>query len=83
MISVEIYKNGELLKECESIQDAGRYLQQYTGDRFKRFNAIQNGYCYGDTWNYNGASYTFKVSNEFANKRKRQLESKKDDRVSE
>lgn len=76
MISVRIFKNGELLKECESIQDAGRYLQQYTGDRFKRFHAIQNGYCYGDIWSYKGASYTFEVSDEFSSNRRRQLESK-------
>ncbi|MFE4898696.1 hypothetical protein [Peribacillus butanolivorans] len=76
-VPITIYKNGELLEQCDNIQAAGRFLKSYTNDTNFRFTKIQNGYVYGATWSYNGATYTFTAPREDQNRRKLELEGKK------
>lgn len=76
MVWIKIYRNSQFLKECISIQEAGRFLQEITGDRYKRFNSIQNGYCYGKPWDYEGSRYTFEASEEARARRKSKLDKK-------
>ena len=71
---INIYKNGDLLKECASIQEAGRVLKEDSKDTNFRFTQIENGYIYGRPWSYNGATYTFVTDEEVRNKRKGELE---------
>lgn len=71
---VKVYKNGILFKECESIQEAGRFLKEDSGDRNFRFANIERGYLYGDSWSYNSATYTFTTDDEFRVKRVGELE---------
>ncbi|PFM81193.1 hypothetical protein COJ46_09750 [Bacillus sp. AFS077874] len=71
---VNIYKNSELLQECQSIQEAGRYLKIQTGDKYFRFAQIEKGYIYGDSWSFKGATYTFTTDENFRLKRKAELE---------
>jgi hypothetical protein len=61
LISVIIYKNGDPLKECSSIQEAARYLKEYTGDTNFRYAKIENGLTFGDLWQFNGSTYTFRT----------------------
>lgn len=60
-VPIKIYKNGQFLVECESIQKAGAFLQEETGDKYKRFTAIERGYCFGEPFDINGARYTFEA----------------------
>jgi len=75
---VNIYKNGELIHECKSIQEAGRILKEYSKDKKFRFARIENGYIYGDSWSFNGATYTFTTDETFRLKRKNELEGKRE-----
>jgi hypothetical protein len=76
-VEIKVYKNGELIQECKSIQEAGHWLKGYTGDNFLRFSKIERGYCYEEPWDFNGARYTFQASEEDSNRRRLQLNSKK------
>ncbi|MFY0760807.1 hypothetical protein AB1K32_18285 [Metabacillus dongyingensis] len=73
---VNIYKNGDLLKECSSIQVAGRFLKEYTTDTNFRYSQIEKGYIYGEKWDFNGATYTFTTAEEFRIKRQLEIEEK-------
>lgn len=77
MKSITILKNGEVIQKCSSIQDAGKWLQQYTVDRYRRFAKIENGYCYDETWDFNGDRYTFVADEKHRNTRREQLAKKK------
>ncbi|MFE4243177.1 hypothetical protein [Peribacillus butanolivorans] len=77
MVSITILKNGEVIQECSNIQEAGRWLKDYTGDKYHRFAKIENGYCYGDSWDFNGARYTFKADDKYSNARRKQLDKKR------
>lgn len=77
MKTIRIFKNGEEIQKCSSIQDAGKWLQQYTGDRYKRFAKIENGYCYDEAWDFNGARFTFVADEKHRNSRREQLDKKK------
>jgi hypothetical protein len=78
---VKIYKNGSLLKECESIQEAGRVLKEESGDKKFRFAHIERGYLYGDSLSYNSATYTFTTDKEFRIKRVGELEKRNEQSV--
>lgn len=58
-VPVIIFKNNEELQECKSIQEAGKWLKEYTGHKFMRYKQVENGIWFGDTWSYNGATYSF------------------------
>lgn len=75
-VKITIYKNGELLKECASIQEAGRVLKNDSRDKNFRFAHIERGYIYGESWSFNGATYTFKADEKVKSKRKAELEGK-------
>lgn len=64
------------MKDCSSIQEAGRYLKEYTQDTNFRFARIENGYCYNDPWDFKGARYTFKADEKHVNARRKQLDEK-------
>lgn len=73
LVPITIYKNGELLCHCETIQETARVLQADTGDKNKRFNAIERGYCIGELYSFNGNVYRFVASEEDAKRRREQL----------
>lgn len=75
-VPIGIFKNGEFLKECSNIQEAGRWLKEYTGDTNFRFAKIENGYCYNETWDFKGARYSFKADEGYAKARREQLDKK-------
>lgn len=77
MVEIQVFKNGVLIQECESIQETGRWLKEHTGDKFFRFTKIERGYCYGEPWDFNGARYKFVAAEEDASRRKLELEAKK------
>ena len=77
MKSITILKNGEVIQTCSSIQEAGKWLQQYTGDRYRRFAKIENGYCFDEHWDFNGARYSFVSDEKHRNARRKQLNKQK------
>lgn len=77
MVVIQIYKNGVFVKECETIQETGHWLKEYTGDSFLRFTRIERGYCYGIPWDFKGARYKFVASESDSKRRRQELEMKK------
>lgn len=75
-IPININRNGELLKKCESIQEAGRFLKEVSEDTNFRFSRIENGYIYGDSWSFNGNTFTFTTTEAIRLKRKAELENR-------
>ena len=75
-VCIRIFKNGELIKECSNIQEAGKWLKEYTNDTNFRFSKIENGYCYNEAWDFKGARYTFKADERYAKARREQLDKK-------
>lgn len=72
-VPIKIYKNGELLSYCKTIQETARVLQADTGDKNKRFNAIERGYCLGEQFSVKGNVYRFVASEEDSKRRREQL----------
>lgn len=72
-VPIKILKNGEFLKQCSNIQDAGKFLKEYTNDTNFRFAKIENGYCYNEPWDFKGARYTFQADEKYAKVRREQL----------
>lgn len=64
MVIIQVYKKGEHIKECQSIQETGLWLKEHTEDKLFRFTRIERGYCYGVPWDFNGARYKFVASEE-------------------
>ena len=58
-IPVNIYKGEDLVMECNSIQEAARWLKLDTGDKLKRYSAINNGIWYDEPYLCNGVTYYF------------------------
>lgn len=77
MVPITIYKNGELIQKCSSIKEAARWLKQHTEDKFFRFSKIENGYCYGEPWDFNGARFTFEADESDRESRREQLGKRK------
>jgi hypothetical protein len=76
-VPIRIFKNGEFLKECINIQEAGKWLKEFTGDTNFRFAKIENGYCYNEAWDFKGARYTFKADEKYAKARRELLDGKR------
>lgn len=72
-IPIRIYQDNEFLIECSNIQQAAKWLKQYTGDTKYRYAHIQNGYCYKKPWIYKGVQYTFEADEIIASARRLQL----------
>lgn len=73
-VQISIYKNGNLIAECSSIQEAARFLKEDSKDTHLRFAKIERGYVYGEPWSINGATYIFKADESIISKRKTELE---------
>ncbi|MET2871861.1 hypothetical protein ABXV15_14430 [Exiguobacterium profundum] len=56
---VLIFKDGEELKECATIQEAAKFLKGYTFCRAMPYRPIMNGIIFDETWIYEGSTYRF------------------------
>lgn len=54
-----------------------KWLKQHTRDKFFRFSRLENGYCYDEPWDFNGARYTFKAAEKCRENRRDQLDKKR------
>ena len=72
-VPIKIYKNGDLLCQCETIKEAASVLKVDTGDKYKRYNAIEKGYCTGEPYSFEGNVYRFVASETDAKRRREQL----------
>lgn len=72
-VPIKLYKNGELLRHCETIKEAAYVLKNDTGDKNRRFKTIERGYCFDESYSFNGNVYRFVASEEDAKRRREQL----------
>lgn len=56
---VLIFKDGEELKECATIQEAAKFLKGHTFCRAMPYRPIMNGIIFDETWIYEGSTYRF------------------------
>lgn len=56
---VIIFKNGIELNEFPSIQAASKWLKNFSGYKYIPYKQVENGIFHGETWSYNGATFTF------------------------
>jgi len=54
-----IFKDGEELKECATIQEAAKFLKGHTFCRAMPYRPIMNGIIFDETWIYEGSTYRF------------------------